>query len=165
MTGAHHFNEVHFDGVLVPDGALLGEVGAGWQQVTGELAYERSGPERWLSTFPLVQAWADGVAEPAAVGLGGAVARLCALHQLSLAVAGALDGGAEADVPAAMVKLLGTRFEGDLAETSHLAGRTGEPAAYRAAVQLALQQRPGFTIRGGTNEILRGVVARGLGMR
>ena len=29
----------------------------------------------------------------------------------------------------------------------------------------AVAQRPGFTLRGGTNEILRGVIARGLGMR
>jgi acyl-CoA dehydrogenase len=29
----------------------------------------------------------------------------------------------------------------------------------------AVLHSPGFTLRGGTNEILRGVVARGLGLR
>ena len=34
LTGAHHFNEVVFDHVFVPDELVLGEVGAGWRQVT-----------------------------------------------------------------------------------------------------------------------------------
>ena len=151
--------------VFVPDRWLLGEVGSGWEQVTSELAYERSGPERWLSTFLLVRSWASGAAGGGDVGLGATVARLRALHQMSLAVAGALQAGADADVPAAMVKVLGTRSEGDIAERAHLGTRVGGRSAYSEAVDLALLQRPGFTLRGGTNEILRGVIARGLGMR
>jgi hypothetical protein len=164
MTGRHHFNEVHLNEAFVPDQRLLGEAGSGWDQVTSELAYERSGPERWLSTFLLVRAWASG-AGGGEVGLGATVARLRALHQMSQAVAGALQAGNDADVPAAMVKVLGTRFEGDIAERAHLATRPCDRSAYREAVDLALLQRPGFTLRGGTNEILRGVIARGLGMR
>jgi alkylation response protein AidB-like acyl-CoA dehydrogenase len=165
MTGQHHFNEVHMDDVFVPDQRLLGKVGSGWGQVTSELAYERSGSERWLSTFQLVRAWASGAAENGEIGLGSNVARLRAFHQMSLAVAGALQGGTDADVSAAMVKVLGTRFEGDIAERAHLATRLDDRSRYSAAVDLALLQRPGFTLRGGTNEILLGVIARGLGMR
>jgi acyl-CoA dehydrogenase len=165
MTGRHHFNEVHLNEVFVPDRRLLGELGSGWEQVTSELAYERSGPERWLSTFLLVRAWAAGTADAGDVGLGATVARLRALHQMSLAVAGALQAGTDADVPAAMVKVLGTRFEGDIAERAHLATRISDQGTYSEAVDLALLQRPGFTLRGGTSEILRGVIARGLGMR
>jgi acyl-CoA dehydrogenase len=165
MTGRHHFNEVHLDDVFVPDQRLLGTVGSGWGQVTSELAYERSGPERWLSTFLLVRAWASGDADGGEVGLGATVARLRALHQMSLAVAGALQAGNDADLPAAMVKVLGTRFEGDIAERAHLATRLSDRSGYGEAVDLALLQRPGFTLRGGTNEILRGVIARRLGMR
>jgi acyl-CoA dehydrogenase len=165
MTGRHHFNEVHLNEVFVPDRRLLGELGSGWEQVTSELAYERSGPERWLSTFLLVRAWAAGTADAGDVGLGATVARLRALHQMSLAVAGALQAGTDADVPAAMVKVLGTRFEGDIAERAHLATRISDQGTYGEAVDLALLQRPGFTLRGGTSEILRGVIARGLGMR
>ena len=54
MTGEHHFNEVVFDGVFVPDEQVVGTIGDGWAQVTSELAYERSGPERLLSTFVLL---------------------------------------------------------------------------------------------------------------
>jgi hypothetical protein len=64
-----------------------------------------------------------------------------------------------------MVKVLGTRFEGDIAQRAHLATTLSDRNGYREAVDLALLQRPGFTLRGGTNEILRGVIARGLGMR
>jgi hypothetical protein len=153
--------------VFVPDADLLGEVGAGWAQVTSELAVERSGPERWLSTFPLVEAWVagEGGADAASVGLGAAVARMRGLHQMSLAVSGALEAGSDADVPAAMVKLLGTTFEGDVAATAHLATRPEPGTPYADAVTRALLQRPGFTLRGGTSEVLRGVLARGLGLR
>jgi acyl-CoA dehydrogenase len=163
MTGLHHFNEVHLDGVFIPDDRLLGEAGAGWRQVTSELAFERSGPERWLSTFGLVQAWSAGD-DPGDAGLGAAVARLRALHQMSLAIAGRLQAGLDADLAAAMVKLLGTAFEGDIAARAHLDVAAAD-GPYAEAVTSALLQRPGFTIRGGTNEILRGVVARGLGLR
>jgi acyl-CoA dehydrogenase len=54
MSGAHHFNEVILDSVFVPDADVLGEVGNGWHQVTSELSFERSGPERILSTGPLL---------------------------------------------------------------------------------------------------------------
>ena len=50
MNGEHHFNEVTFDDVFVADGDVLGEIGNGWHQVTAELGFERSGPERILST-------------------------------------------------------------------------------------------------------------------
>ena len=51
LSGDAHFNEVYFEDVIVPDDCLLGEEGGGWKQVTGELAMERSGPERFLSSY------------------------------------------------------------------------------------------------------------------
>ena len=42
MTGEHHFNEVVFDGVFVPDEQVVGTIGEGWAEVTSELAYERA---------------------------------------------------------------------------------------------------------------------------
>jgi acyl-CoA dehydrogenase len=165
MTGRHHFNEVHLDGVFIPDDRLLGDVGSGWLLVTSELAYKRSGPERWLLMFLLMRAWALGADAGVDVGLCATVGRLRALHQMSLAVAGTLQAGAGADLSAAMVKVLGTRFEGDIAERAHLAIRPGDRRGYAEAIDLALLQRPGFTLRGDTNEILRGVIARRLRMR
>ncbi len=48
LDGSHHFNEIVLDEVFVPDDMVLGDVGMGWQQVTSELSYERSGPDRFL---------------------------------------------------------------------------------------------------------------------
>lgn len=167
MNGAHHFNEVILDEVFVPDTMVFGEIGDGWRQVTSELAFERSGPERFLSTFVLLAACADEMRarhiSPDAA-LGRLVARVAGLHEMSTAVAGALERHDPADVPAAVVKVLGTTTEGDIAE---FAGEIDDGAKplFSQLVTAAADQRPGFTLRGGTNEVLRGVIARGLGLR
>jgi len=168
MNGAHHFNEVLLDGAFVPDTMVFGEIGQGWQQVTSELAFERSGPERFLSTFVLLDACAETMGYQQlsrSTDLGRLVARVAGLHQMSSAVAGALERHEPADVPAAVVKILGTTTEGDIAEFAHLAGEHTAGQRFTDLVATALDQRPGFTLRGGTNEVLRGVIARGLGLR
>lgn len=166
MNGAHHFNEVILDDVFVPDDMVFGEIGDGWRQCTSELAFERSGPERVLSTFMLLQVASDAMAAgrlPRDANLGRLVGRVAGLHQMSSAVADALQRHEPAEVPAAVVKVLGTTTEGDIAEFAHLA--TDHTTDFAELAAAAVDQRPGFTIRGGTNEVLRGVIARGLGMR
>lgn len=176
LSGDHHFNEVVMDEVFVPESRIFGTLGNGWEQVNSELAFERSGPERFLSSFRVFAAEIGTVAEgalPARGDLGRSVARMSALHALSQNIAGALQRGEPADNAAALVKLLGTTTEGDLVEAAstglgdEFAPRHGDRAAAELAdlVRAGLHQRPGFTLRGGTNEILRGVIARGLGMR
>ncbi|MEP9394867.1 acyl-CoA dehydrogenase family protein [Gordonia sp. VNK1] len=169
MTGAHHFNEVHLDSVIIPDAMVFGTIGAGWTQVTSELAFERSGPERFLSTFPLLSECTDamGTGElPADAEVGRYVARVTALHLMSSAVADALTRGEPADTAAAVVKVLGTTTEGDIADFADVStGDDDPPDHLHALIDAAVAQRPGFTLRGGTNEILRGVIARGLGLR
>jgi alkylation response protein AidB-like acyl-CoA dehydrogenase len=166
MNGAHHFNEVILDEAFVPEPRVFGRIGDGWQQVTSELSFERSGPERFLSTFALLGATADRMAAqriPRNAELGRLLARVAGLHQMSTAVAGALQRHDPADVPAAVVKVLGTTTEGDIAEFADQHGRL-DPG-FSELVSAAVDQRPGFTLRGGTNEVLHGVIARGLGMR
>jgi alkylation response protein AidB-like acyl-CoA dehydrogenase len=170
MNGDHHFNEVHLDGVFVPDDRVLGRVGAGWTQVTSELAVERSGPERVLSTFQLLASAAQAMEDgrlPLDEGLGRLVARVAGLHQMSFAVSHALEAHEAADTAAAVVKVLGTTTEGDIADYVDGLTATGwvEDDELFTLLHAAILQRPGFTLRGGTNEILRGVIARGLGMR
>ncbi|HEY5336442.1 MAG TPA: acyl-CoA dehydrogenase family protein [Mycobacteriales bacterium] len=171
LTGEAHFNQVVLDGVFVPDSMVFGEIGAGWTQVTSELAFERSGPERFLSTFPLLAMLADAIGTSGGDrrALGGLLARLWALRQMSLQVADLLAAGADADLAAAEVKELGTRFEGEVIEVARLVldvepdpGSADEVARMLAQATL---HAPGFTIRGGTNEVLRGVIARGVGLR
>ncbi|MBM7230461.1 acyl-CoA dehydrogenase family protein [Dietzia cinnamea] len=176
LSGDHHFNEVILDEVFVPDAMVFGALGNGWEQVNSELAFERSGPERFLSSFRLFAAEIGAVAEgalPARLDLGRSVARMAGLHSLSQNIAGALQRGEPADTAAALVKLLGTTTEGDLVDAvstglgDEFRPGDGDAAASELAdlLRAGLHQRPGFTLRGGTNEILRGVIARGLGMR
>ncbi|OMC40262.1 acyl-CoA dehydrogenase [Mycobacterium sp. GA-1841] len=167
MNGKHHFNEVILDEVFVPEAMVFGTIGNGWEQVTSELAFERSGPERFLSTFPLLADMASHMRDgtlPRHTDLGRYLGRISGLRQMSMAVAGALQQHQPADTAAAVVKVLGTATEGDIADFADVLGETDDDA-YRAMLADAVAQRPGFTLRGGTNEVLRGVVARGLGLR
>jgi acyl-CoA dehydrogenase len=170
MNGEHHFNEVLFDDVALSDGDLLGEVGDGWHQVTSELGFERSGPERFLSTatllFAIIRALGHrGVDDRTAAEVGDLVARMISLRQLSISVARALTEGQDANARAALVKDLGTKFEQDSVEIAAdlvdaVDGPDAEPL--RAMLATARVHSPLFTLRGGTNEVLRGVVAKAL---
>lgn len=170
MNGEHHFNEVRFDDVALSDGDLLGDVGDGWHQVTSELGFERSGPERFLSTATLLFATISAlgrrdVDDRTAAEVGDLVARMISLRQLSISVARALTEGQDANARAALVKDLGTRFEQDSVEIAAdlidaLDGPDTEPL--RAMLATARVHSPLFTLRGGTNEVLRGVVAKAL---
>lgn len=171
LTGAHHFNEVVFDRVFIPDSQVLGELGGGWAQVTGELAFERSGPERFLSTFPLLTAMLGELAGTSGTEreVGRLVARLWTLRRMSLAVAGSLESGEAPELAAAVVKDLGTRFENEIVDAARtLVAVPPDPGAESGFARLladAVLHAPGFTLRGGTNEVLRGIVARGMGLR
>jgi alkylation response protein AidB-like acyl-CoA dehydrogenase len=173
ITGEHHFNEVIFEDVRVPGEMVLGDPGEGWRLVTAELSIERSGPERFLSTFPLFAALIDALGTPvgdqAAAAIGGLAAELMSLRRLSFTVAAAIDGGHDPATQAAMVKDLGTRFEGRVADVARtlLPARPalGATAPFDRLLAEAVLSSPGFTLRGGTNEILRGIVARDLGVR
>lgn len=163
MNGEHHFNEVLFDDVALTDADLLGTVGAGWHQVTSELGFERSGPERFLSTATLLFALIEALRDDPRADVGDLVARLISLRQLSISVARALTAGQDAAVPAALVKDLGTRFEQDSAESAaELLDRYDGPDRPRlqAMLDTARVHAPLFTLRGGTNEVLRGIVAK-----
>ena len=173
LDGGHHFNEVVFEDVVVPGDMLLGEEGAGWHQVTAELAFERSGPERFLSTYPLVAEFARRACDTGDAAqlatLGRLSARLLALRQLSLRIAAALDRGELPDIPAALVKDVGTTFEADAVDeirrVVEVTVSLESPDPLGRALAEAQLHAPGYTLRGGTNEILRGIVARGLGLR
>ena len=176
LAGKHDFNECVFEDVVIPADRLIGEEGDGWRQVTGELALERSGPERILSTFLLFAALVEAAGPEPEPGIAGDIGRLAAelyaLRAMSLAVAGQLEAGAFPDVEAAMVKDLGTRFEFEVADTLRravpvepVAGGSANAPSLASALGASVLGLPSFTLRGGTNEILRSIIARGLGVR
>ena len=176
MLGEHEFNEMVFDGIEVPEDRLLGREGEGWKQVTSELAFERSGPERFFSTFHLLDAAVSALRDQADATAKGQIGRLVAhfvsLRSLSLAVAGKLDAGENPGVAAALVKDLGNAFEREVIEVirglAPFIATRPEPGGaedVRAALGRAVLQVPSYGLRGGTKEIMRSIIARELGLR
>jgi alkylation response protein AidB-like acyl-CoA dehydrogenase len=167
---------VVLDGVPVSDEMVIGEIGQGWAQNANELAFERSGPDRWISTFVLVQEfvreWPDLAATPTGSRLVGELAaQYWVLRRLSLAVARAIDAGGTPAAEAALIKEMGTRFEQDVVSAlrelldRELVGSlppAQTPSLFERLLRRAVLDSPSFTIRGGTNEVLRSVAAKGL---
>jgi alkylation response protein AidB-like acyl-CoA dehydrogenase len=173
LVGNTHFNEVFFDDVLVPDNMMIGGDGDGWRQVTAELAYERSGPERYLSSLRLlvefIRAAGETPSESEQMLIGRLVSELWTLRQMSISVAGQLAAGAQPIVEASIVKDLGTGFEQDIPRAIQAIAREDMdpslPGAFNETLAYLLQVSPSFSLRGGTREILRGIIARDLGLR
>ena len=173
LTGEHHFNEVHFADARLPPDALLGREGDGWAQVTGELAFERSGPERFLSSFTLlvelVRALGPDPSEAAQVAIGRLCSHIITLRRMSRSVAGMLQAGENPALAAALVKDLGALVEQEIPEIARslIAAEpdTTSTHDFAAVLGYTIMHAPSFSLRGGTREILRGIVARGLGLR
>ncbi len=173
-TGQHDFNEVVFDDVIIPGDHMLGDIDMAWKQATSELAYERSGPERFLENitvlFELVRALGEAPDTRGAEGVGRLVAQLHTLRRMSTSVAGMLAAGKEPVLESSMVKDVGTNWEQALpAKARDLAAFVEADAGNRAGfddlIDRATIAAPKLTIQGGTREILRGIIARGLGLR
>jgi len=174
LAGDAHFSEVAFDDVHLPADSLVGQEGAGWEQVNAELAFERSGPERLYSSVVLLDAWIAALrrlpgVQRDTVTIGQIMGRLAALRAMSLAVTARLAAGESPLVEAALVKDLGTTLEQSIGALAEAAlGDDAELAAdaelYRTAAYVS-QISPTYSLRGGTREILRGMIARGLGLR
>jgi alkylation response protein AidB-like acyl-CoA dehydrogenase len=173
LTGEHHFNEVVFTNVRVPRDALIGKRGDGWKQVMGELAFERSGPERFLSSFTvfaeLLRKTGPQPDVRAAIEIGKVAARIAVLRRMSLSVASMLQSQQDPGLQAALVKDLGASLEQDIPEIVRrvvpVEPQPHSPDPFAAALAYTIQHAPSFSIRGGTREILRGIIARGLGLR
>lgn len=172
LAGEHDFNEVLFENVLVPDSHLLGKIDEGWKQVSDELVYERSSPDRFLETISVLYGLI-ALAEPCpevrvAEEIGRLAAQLSALRQMSIAVAGGLDRGGMPGMEAAIVKDLGTCWEQELPAKARNLVTFKPEERYRVfdeTCRRAMLLAPKLTIQGGTTEVLRGIIARGLGLR
>lgn len=170
LMGEHHFNEVHFDDVFVPADALVGAEGNGWAQVMSELAYERSGPERFLSTLVLAEELVAALPTDDArahAPIGRLAAHLMVLRLMARGMAALLEAGEDPALEAAMVKDLGASFEQSIPEVARslLPLIPDPPAALLATLDATVHIAPMVSLRGGTREILRGIIARGLGVR
>jgi alkylation response protein AidB-like acyl-CoA dehydrogenase len=181
MNGHHHFNEVFLDNVFVPDERVVGEIGEGWKQVTSELALERSGPERYMTTFPLLVELIRRLDRTPDVRaqemIGRLTARLWTLRRMSLAIALTLDPGpdgghgaprasANLATEAALIKDMGTFYEREIIDAARLLAAV-EPAPeatdiFERYLAETIVAAPISTIRGGTTQVLRTLIARRL---
>ncbi len=179
MNGEHHFNEAFLDGVFVPDDHVVGEVGQGWKQITSELALERSGPERFMTTFPLlvelIRRLGNSDDARAHEMVGRLTARLWTLRRMSLAIALALDpssgashekGTVDLATEAALVKDMGTFYEREIIDATRVLVAV-EPTldatdTFERYLAECIVNAPVSTIRGGTTQVLRTLIARRL---
>jgi alkylation response protein AidB-like acyl-CoA dehydrogenase len=173
MTGQKHFNETLFDNVILKKDALLGEEGKGWSQVVGELALERSGPERFLSHFILLDAFIGEfrniILKSGSNLIGKIIAELQTLRRMSFSVASMLQNGQSPETQAAFVKELGNKFEKmmveSLRELSNIIPLHQWPSLLQDLFEDATLRLPSNSLRGGTTEIMKGIIARQLGLR
>ena len=174
LAGGKNFNEVSFVDVELPADALIGTEGEGWKQVTEELALERSGPERYLSCFYLLRELINilkGCANPAILAkIGTQVAWATTLRTMSLSIASQLHAGENPTLAASVVKDLGCQFEQtlpglaqELCDLEPTLEGYGVP--YQQILGNLIQIAPSFSLRGGTPEIMRGIIAKGMGIR
>lgn len=175
MAGEHDFNEVVLTEVFVPDSQVVGKIGNGWNQVTSELVYERSGPDRWLSTYQLLPLMVDltrqSDSDSTKQGIGRLTAHVWTMHHMSLSIAGLVAQGVSPNTEAALVKDLGTQLEREIPDSARsivdATVRNTLPLdhPFQKALQYTTLYAPALTIRGGTREILRGIISKSLGMR
>src|SRR4026207_1638510 len=108
LATGHERNVGGGQGAAGGPGWLLGAAGEGWRQVTSELSLERSGPERYLSSFALfielVRLAQRVDSEALRHAVGRLTAELWTLRQMSLSVAGQLAAGEDPMLAAALVK-------------------------------------------------------------
>ena len=173
MTGQRHFNETLFDNVILSEDALLGVEGKGWSQVVGELALERSGPERFLSHFTLLESFINEfkniLIKSGSKLIGKLIAELQTLRRMSFSIASMLQNGESPETQAAFVKELGNKFEKMMVETlrefSNIIPLYEWPSQLQNLFEDATLRIPSNSLRGGTTEIMRGIIARQLGLR
>jgi len=179
LAGDAHFSEIFFDDVELDGDALIGREGAGWEQVTAELAFERSGPERLYSSIVLLEEWlsclrrrqrSGAALDPCATALLGRFAcHLTVLREMSMSITDKLAQGESPVVEAALVKDLGTELEQAMptliADALAATPEDEVEAPLIRTLAYLSQVAPTFSLRGGTREILRGMIARGLGLR
>jgi len=175
LAGDSNFCEVFFDQVQLGADALIGEEGKGWEQVTAELAFERSGPERLYSSIVLFDQWLAFIRTPAgrrpeSLRLAGKIiSQLAPLRAMSIAVTEKLVSGGSPVVEAALVKDLGTAVEqlipAAIADDLFSRELQNAPLELLLTLNYVTQVAPTYSLRGGTRDILRGMIARGLGLR
>ncbi len=167
MTDSHHFCEIFFDDVRVPADHLVGELNGSFGQVMRQMQHERGGIDRLVSNKRLYEdclPYAD-TTDPvirqriASIESMFRIGRLLVLREVM---------GQAPDNFSAATKTACTEFEQEVAYfcAAVLGPRamiTDDPLFNRVVRNVAYA--PGYTIMGGTTQILRNILGeRSLGL-
>ncbi len=172
---------VFYDDVRVPDDARVGEVNGGWKVITDALAVERvamgavvaRGARLFDEMLAAARRDVDGTVGPrgsaARCRIRDLAAKLHATRALVVTAARATAAGAGVRLEAPMAKVLG----GEVAEEFGVAmleifgptaalseGTEGAIAAFEQGLRGSIV----LVVGGGTNDIQRSLIARGLGL-
>jgi alkylation response protein AidB-like acyl-CoA dehydrogenase len=178
ITGGVHFNEVFFDGVRVPKKCLIPEKNRGFYQVVNQLDYERSGMERLMANYPLLEALIQYVKEAERNGrplaedpiVRSRIAQLKIeleigrLHMYRVAVV--MDEGRAPNWESSMSKAYGTAFEQRLAgaaiEIAGLYGQLSPDSKWVPMQGMAYHSylsSKGYSLQAGSSEVLKNILA------
>jgi alkylation response protein AidB-like acyl-CoA dehydrogenase len=185
LTGTSDFNEVFFDDVAVPVDAMIGAPGQGWAIANATLAHERTGVGAVVVKLRLAVDALIDLARRVSIGdrpaidsdrvrdrIGQFSAEVEALSALTYANVTRWLRGAERMHDAAMAKLMFSELNLEMARFAlELGGESGllvgrDPNALDdGRWQDEWLYARGYTIAGGSSEIMRTLIAeRGLGL-
>jgi alkylation response protein AidB-like acyl-CoA dehydrogenase len=175
IDGGEHFNEVFFDDVRVPDANVLGGVERGWQAATATLMNERMSIGSRLATgFPEMFEFCsnlmtdDGLAiddRATRSKLASWAVKASGLKYTSYRAISSLSKGERPGPENSIGKLVsGSMLQDIAAYAMDLEGAAGaltgaDEEVARGQFQQMLLSSPSMRIAGGTDEILRNIIA------
>lgn len=184
MFGVHYFNQVFFDNVRVPRQELVGEENQGWYVGAASLDFERSGVARFganrrsleelvrLCNEPDLGGWRVHAGERVRQRLAELWTANEAGRLLAYRVGWMQSQGQVPNKEAAMSKLMGSEIAQEIFDVGmELTGMHGtldkgsKWAFMDGRFAWEWMDAISFTIRAGTSEVLRNIIAtRGLGL-
>lgn len=175
MDGGQHFNEVFFNDAVIPDQYRLGEVGGGWTGALTVLMAERlaisgvqpTGFPQFLDLIKSLEIGGEPVANDPLVRerLATWYSQYAGLQALNMRMLTAVAKGGMAGAEASMGKLVGAVMNQEIANfTCQLFGPYGvvldeQLSPERAHFQDSVLFSPGVRLAGGTDEVMRNILA------
>ena len=175
MDGGQHFNEVFFHDAVVPDSYRLGEVGGGWTAALTVLMSERlaisgiqpTGFPQFLDLVKSMELNGRAIADDPLVRdrLAGWYSQYAGLQAANKRMITAVARGGIAGAEASMGKLVGAVMNQEIANFAcQLFGQAGviqeQPLSpEQAHFQHSVLFSPGVRLAGGTDEVMRNILA------
>jgi alkylation response protein AidB-like acyl-CoA dehydrogenase len=184
MFGVHYFNQVFFENVRVPNRNMIGEKNRGWYVAATTLDFERSGVARYAANQRSLEELAELAREVQANGrplaenpvIRKRIAELYVANEAGRAIAYNVGWmQSEGLVPnreASVSKMMGSEISQkihnlgiQMAGMYGTLGKGSKWAYFDGRLGLEWMDSISLTIRGGTSEIQRNIIAtRGLGL-